>query len=94
VAGHPRDRLRGGRSLRIYMSNSSVRHSGMRRRDKIAKLFCAEGTDPESIMPQRCWEKWILRCATAHRSSRLRAPRNDEHYFGAHLGSRGTFAPE
>jgi hypothetical protein len=23
------------------------RHSGMRRRDKIAKLFCAEGTDPE-----------------------------------------------
>jgi hypothetical protein len=26
--------------------------SGMRRRDKIAKLFCAEGAGPESIAPQ------------------------------------------
>jgi hypothetical protein len=24
----------------------SLRHSGMRRRDKIAKLFCAEGAGP------------------------------------------------
>jgi hypothetical protein len=28
------------------------RHSGMRRRDKIAKLFCAEGAGPESMAPQ------------------------------------------
>jgi hypothetical protein len=31
---------------------SRRRHSGMRRRDKIAKLFCAEGAGPESIVPQ------------------------------------------
>jgi hypothetical protein len=39
-------------SVQMHMSNSQPRHSGMRRRDKIAKLFCAEGADPESILPQ------------------------------------------
>jgi hypothetical protein len=31
----------------------------MRRRDKIAKLFCAEGAGPESIEPQQHGAKWI-----------------------------------
>jgi hypothetical protein len=31
----------------------------MRRRDKIAKLFCAEGVGPESIAPHERSEKWI-----------------------------------
>jgi hypothetical protein len=43
------------------------RHSAMRRRDKIASLFCAQGAGPESIEPLEHLEKWIpgshLRCA-------------------------------
>jgi hypothetical protein len=44
----------------------------MRRRDKIAELFCAEGADPESIVPQRFQERWIPGSLVAL------APRNDE----------------
>jgi hypothetical protein len=32
------------------------------------------GADPESIAPQQYRERWILRCAIAHHSSRSRAP--------------------
>jgi hypothetical protein len=74
VAGHPQEE-KGASDLHFKQLCPSFRDA-------------PKGADPESIMPQGCWEKWILRCATAHRSSRLRAPRNDEHYFGAHLRSR------
>ena len=75
MAGHPQEE-KGASDLHFKQNSlSSFRDA-------------PKGADPESIMPQGCWEKWILRCATAHRSSRLRAPRNDEHYFGAHLRSR------
>ena len=47
------------------------RRSGMRRRDKIAKLFCAEGAGPESIGPEQCRERSIPGAA-------WRLPRNDE----------------
>jgi hypothetical protein len=50
------------------------RHSGMRRRDKVAKLLCAEGAGPESIPPGIDAAPWILRCAIAHRSSRCARP--------------------
>jgi hypothetical protein len=46
----------------------------MRRRDKIAELFCAGGADPESIPPSIRAALWILRCAIAHRSSRFARP--------------------
>jgi hypothetical protein len=55
------------REFRAYSITTYRRHSGMRRRDKIAKLFCAEGAGPESIEPLERLEKWIpgshLRCA-------------------------------
>jgi hypothetical protein len=33
------------------------------------------------MAPQERWEKWILRCAIAHHSSRQGAPRNDNSSF-------------
>jgi hypothetical protein len=35
------------------------RHSGMRRRDKIALLFCAQGAGPNPMAPQQCLAKWV-----------------------------------
>ena len=47
------------------------RHSGMRRRDKIAKLFCAEGAGPESIL------RTVARGAMDSGLAAIAAPRND-----------------
>src|SRR5579871_2463947 len=41
--------------------------------------------DPEFISPDAPPAPWILRCAIAHHSSRLRAPRNDGRLFWTHL---------
>jgi hypothetical protein len=66
--GIARHREKGSRvKCNLYSITTNRRHSGMRRRDKIAKLFCAEGAGPESIEPLEHLEKSIpgshLRCA-------------------------------
>ena len=43
------------------------------------------------MAPQQYRGKWILRCAIAHRSSRSRAPRNDENDFDTPLHFRHAF---
>jgi hypothetical protein len=53
-------------------------HSGMRRRDKIAKLLCAEGAGPESIGPHKCWRNRF-------RARIFDAPRNDDGGGGGRL---------
>ena len=76
-------------------SPQSARSLSLRVDCQTARLVIpgrCEASNPESMAPQQYRERWILRCAIAHHSSRSRAPWNDENYSDTSLHFRYAFA--